>query len=288
MKASRLKIIASLVIFANNIYSQMPETDVWLFKIEKDKQKQLTLKQPINITSRKGYDNQPSFSADDKKIYYVSSDGKQADIYYYDLKKKKIYPVTKSPESEYSPVITPDGNYITSVVVEKDSSQYIHFINLLTGIGEKKLPPDSVGYYTFLNKDTVIYYKLTTPHSLRYLITSTGEDKWLGDSPCRTFRAINRHTLIYGLKDSSSVTFYRYDFLLRKAEKYSESASLNEDVIWSNAFGLVKSDQSRLLRFDDEKKEWIVLFDLSSAGIKKITRFCFDSKNRYLVVVDNT
>jgi hypothetical protein len=269
--------------------AQLPNTELWLFKIEANKLKQPVLTASLNITKRDGYDNQPSFSNDDKKIYYVSirDSSKQADIYYYDLKSKKNIQLTKTQTSEYSPVMSSDGKFITSVVVESDSAQRIHFIDALKAADTLKFDVDSVGYYTFLNADTVVYYKLTAPHSLRYFIKSSGEDKWLGNSPTRTFRTINRHTLLYGLKDSTQVTFYTYDFLLHKAKKYAVYPSLNEDILWQPPFGLIKSEDHRLLRYDEKKNEWFVLFDLSEYCITKITRFAFDSKNKYLVVVDN-
>lgn len=268
--------------------SQLPNTDLWLFKIETDKLNASILKEPLNITNREGYDNQPSFSKDGKKIYYVSvRQDKQADIYYYELGSKMTVPFTKSKVSEYSPQISDDEKFIISVVVENDSAQRIHFVNSVTGFDEKKFDMDSVGYYTFLNRDTVIYYKLTQPHSLRYFVKSTNEDKWLTNSPIRTFKAIDRHTLIYGTKDSARVTFYTYDFLLQEAHKYAEYLSINEDITWHSTLGLVKSEETKLLRFDEVKKEWLPVYDLSAFGIKKITRFAFDPKNKYLIVVNN-
>lgn len=280
----------SLLIFVFAIQflkSQVPNTDVWLFKIEKNKTER-KLTSPKNLTNRTGYDNQPSFSTDGKKIYYVSiKEDNQSDFYYYDLKSEKNIQLTKTKESEYSPVQTPDGKYLNAVVVESDSAQRIHFINSLTGVSEKKYDVDSVGYYTFLNSDTVIYYKLTNPHSLRYYVKSTNEDKWLGNNPIRAFKTINRYSFIYGVKDSVKVTFYKYNFILHKAEKYTEFPSTNEDAIWHEQYGLLKSEMNKLLRFDELKKEWLVLFDLAEFGIKKITRFSFDKKNKYLLVVDN-
>lgn len=268
--------------------SQLPNTDVWLFKLETDKLKQTIVTKPLNITNREGYDNQPSFSADGKKIFYVSiREDKQADIYIYDLNSKMTVPLTKTKESEYSPALTPDGKQVATVMVEKDSAQRIHLLNSELGFDEKKFSFDSVGYYTFLNQDTVIYYKLTQPHSLRLFVKSTNEDKWLCNSPVRTFRSIDRHTLIYGIKDSLKVSFYTYDFLVRRAYKYAEYFSQNEDIVWHPTYGLIKSEEARLLRYDESKKTWTLLFDLSGAGIKKITRFNFDPKNKYLVVVNN-
>lgn len=282
-KFSSLFFILSLVVSA-----QLPNTDLWLFKIETDKLNQTILKDPLNITNREGYDNQPSFSPDGKRIYYVSiKEDKQADIYYYEISGKTTIPFTKTKVSEYSPTLTDNGGFISSVVVEPDSAQRIHFINTTSGIDDNKLEMDSVGYFTFLNTDTVIYYKLTEPHSLRYYVTSKNEDKWLGNAPIRTFKALNRHTLIYGLKDSTKVNFYKYDFLLQKASRYASYPSTNEDIVWHPLWGLIKSEETKLLRFDEVKSQWILLFDLASFQIKKITRFAFDPKTKYLVVVNN-
>jgi hypothetical protein len=270
------------------VKSQLPNTDVWLFKLETNKQKQTVLTEPLNITNREGYDNQPSFTEDGKQLFYVSiKEDKQADIYCYDLKSKINRPITKSKESEYSPSLTPDGKHISCVMVEKDSTQRIHFINPELGFDESKLDVDSVGYCTFLNMDTVVYYKLTTPHSLRVMNRKNNEDKWLCNNPIRTFKMIDRHTLIYGIKDSTFVTYYKYDFLLRRAYKYAEYPSTNEDICWDRSLGLLKSEGTQILKYDEEKKEWQVLYDLGSSGIKKITRFCIDATHKYLAVVNN-
>jgi len=274
-----------LLFWFGLIKCQMPNTELWLFKIENSKQGPLFSK-PQNITNREGYDNQPSFSADGKKIFYVSvREDKQADIYIYDLKSEKTVQFTKTPISEYSPEETPDGKFLSSVVVEQDSAQRIHFIDQITGIHEKRSDFDSVGYCLFLNADTCIYYKLTQPHSLRY--NAGKEDKWLCITPTRGFKTVNRHVVIYGIKDSANVTFYKYDFLLHRGEIYAEYPSINEDIVWHPIWGLIKSETTKLLRFDREKKQWLLLADLSGSGIKKITRFNFDAANKYLVVVDN-
>lgn len=266
----------------------MPNTDVWMFKLETNKTGEYLLKEPLNISNREGYDNQPSFSNDGKKIYYVSvKEDKQADIYYYDIKNRSTIQFTHSKESEYSPVQSENGKHINAVVVESDSAQRIHYISIETGFDDKKLEIDSVGYYTFLNSDTVVYYKLTEPHSIRYYCKTNKEDKWLGNSPVRGFKVINRHQLVYGLKDTAKVEFYIYDFLLGKAKKYCEYPSLNEDTYWHKKWGLLKSEDAKILRYNESKNEWQLLFDLSSFGIKKITRITFDASNAYLVIVNN-
>ncbi|MCZ8283993.1 MAG: hypothetical protein O9353_00930, partial [Bacteroidia bacterium] len=105
--------------------AQMPETDLWLFSLEK-KDRVYQAVNPVNITNRPGYDNQPAFTADGKSILYVSiRDDGQADVYRYDLKSKLHTNLTKSKVSEYSPTVLPDESGFSAVVVEADSAQRI-------------------------------------------------------------------------------------------------------------------------------------------------------------------
>jgi hypothetical protein len=267
-------------------FAQMPDTDIWLFKLERDKDHRPVLKEGRNITNRKGYDNQPSFSEDGKSIYFSSvREDLQSDIYSCHLKSGKITPITKSLESEYSPVLMKGSNLLSAVVVEKDSSQRIHFIQALTGQTIGKLPIDSIGYTVFINEDTLAYFKLTAPQSLRYYVRSTGEDRFIGLNPIRSLVEINRHVLLYGLKDSTSTTYYHYDFLLRKAIKICRVEGLSEDVIYDGELGLLRSEKSRILRYDSERKEWEVLYDLKLFGIESLARFRLDLHRKHLIVV---
>ncbi len=285
------KLLLISLFFYFIINGQVPNTDVWIFELQSTKQNTV-IKSGKNITNRVGYDNQPSFSSDSKKIYFTCiKDDSQADIYYYNLNNKKIIQLTKTVESEYSPTPSHNNKLINCVTVLKDSSQIVQSLHLDKNNVVSKTSAvsalDSVGYFTFLNTDNLVYFILTQPHSIRIINLKNGVDRWLVNNPVRVFNAINRHTLIYGLKDSAKVTFYKYDFLLYKSDKYAEFNSVNEDIIWHDNWGLLKSEEKKILRYDEYKKEWIILFDLSLFGIKKITRFNFDLKNKYLVLVDN-
>lgn len=280
-------IIASFLSIL--VQAQMPDTDIWLFKIQADKENKLTVKGGKNITERVGYDNQPTFSNDGKRIYYSSvREDKQADIFYYDLKTKKNVRLTTSiTESEFSPIDTDNGKFISTVTVEADSAQRIHFMNTFSGNYDRKYELDSIGYYSFLNKDTLVYYKLTKPHSLYFYVLSTGEDKWLVNNPIRGFKTINPHLLLFGIKDSLKVTFYKFNFHLSKAIKYCEFPSNNEDILWHKSLGLLKSEGVKIYQYHEPTRQWRILFDLSSYGLKKITRFEFDKDDEMLLLVDN-
>lgn len=279
-------LVTVLAVFLVN--AQLPETDLWL--VELNSKAGGKAEKAINITNRAGYDNQPSFSKNGKQIYFTSiHEDKQADIYAYQVKSKKIVQLTKTIESEYSPNEAPDGKNLTTVKVLKDSSQVIQLLDLktFTIVGSAISSIDSIGYYHFLNNDTILYYKLTQLHSLRFFVSSTNADGFLAEHPCRTFKSINRYSFMFGVKDSVSTAYYLYDVQLQKANLFARINSVNEDMVWHPIHGLLISDKATILRYDQSTKQWLVLYDLSSFGIKKITRFCFNSKNNYLVVVNN-
>ncbi len=281
----------NLIVFtflASTICAQLPETDLWLFKL-KTEDKKLILGEGKNITSRKGYDNQPFFTPDNKSILYVSiRDDKQADVYRYDLGKEQSVQVTKTKESEYSPNYTPDGKSISCVVVEADSSQRLWLYNL-DGSVKKCYNEgiDSIGYYSWLTNDTLLYYKLTEPHSLRMFIETGKADKWLCNSPTRAFKKLKGNNFVYGIKDSLQVQYRIYNSVIRRSDEFATHKSKSEDFVWNETLGLIKSEGTQLLRYDEKTKLWSVLFDFGPAGIKKITRFAFDSKNKSVVIVDN-
>jgi hypothetical protein len=289
-----MKVFLFSLFISSYCFSQMPETDIWLVNIVK-KEGKYSYEKPLNITNRKGYDNQPSFTDENKGIYFVSDKVEnQTDIFIYNIKHKTINPVFQTRESEYSPTLTTDNKFITCVVVLTDSSQQLlnyDVENKLSAVEIAKGIPntDSVGYFTWLNKDTVLYYKLTEPHSLRAWDITTNKDVWICDHPTRAFKKIgNTSQFIYGIKkDSTSVEFRIYNPTLRESKVYATYPSINEDFVWNNELGLIKSENSELLNYNPLTKKWDLLFSFSNIAIKKITRFVFDSKNKRLAIVSN-
>lgn len=278
-----------LFLFCTNVVlAQLPETDLWLFKIKNNKGV-LSLAEGKNITSRKGYDNQPFFTPDNKSILFVSiREDKQADIYKYDLSKEVATQLTKTKESEYSPIYTPDGKSFSCVVVEADSSQRLWLYNL-DGTVKKcyNVGIDSIGYYSWLSNDTMLYYKLTEPHSLRMYCDKSKEDKWICNKPTRAFKKIPGNLFLYGIKDSLQIQYRIYNTVIKRSDEFATHKSANEDFIWNKTLGLVKSEGAQLFQYNEKTKSWSVLFDFASAGIKKITRFAFDKDNKNIVIVDN-
>ncbi len=134
----------------------LPQRDIVLFNVQDGAQDRPSLSGPLRVTDRAAYDNQPAFSPDGSMLYYTAgvafAGGEQTDIRRYRLADGDTATVLHSPESEYSPRVMPDGEYLSVVRVElPDSAQRIW---RLRPDGRKQRPVMSgvepVGYYTWL------------------------------------------------------------------------------------------------------------------------------------------
>jgi len=287
-----------IVLFAFitcNVLAQMPNSDIYLFTIKRTGSTMI-VKKGENITKRDGYDNQPFFTPDNKSLLFVSikedlptgQAGKQADVYSYNLGNQKTTAITQTPVSEYSPIITPDGKFFTAVVVEQDSTQRIYKYDLKNKLKPELLfDEDSVGYYTWLNKDSVLYYKLTAPHSLHAYDIKNKRDVWIANSPTRSFKPVKNFSFFYCTQDKNESMVRIYNMRLKKSEEYVAVKKENEDFIWDKTLGLIKSEGSKIMRYNDDIKTWVEMADFSAFGVGKITRFAFSPNGRYIAVVGN-
>lgn len=268
--------------------AQLPQTDIFLARVEV-KNKLLKISKTENITNRKGYDNQPFFSPDGKTIYYsAEAEDNRVHVSAYNIRSKKSVQLTRTNTSEYSPMLAPDGT-ITCVVVEEDSIQRIWRYDAMSGERKGCLAEntDSVGYYAWLGKDSILYYKLTDPHSLRALDLKTGEDNWLCDKPARSFRQVDNRNILYVIHEENQNLVMLYDILLKKASVYAKDSPSNQDYAWLDGVGLIKSEGAKLLRYSADTQVWVELADFAKAGIKRISRFAFSPDQKYLALVSN-
>ena len=285
------KIILALSLLNGiSAFAQLPDTEIFLADIEL-KNNLVKVRKTVNINNRKGYDNQPFFMPDGKSIIYsaeIDGDGK-IHICQYDIKSKKKKKLTQTQTSEYSPGITPDGQYISSVVVEADSAQRVWAFDKIKPEIKHCVTEntDSIGYYAWFGKDTLLYYKLTDPHSLRVLDLKTGEDNWLCNHPTRSFKKVSATTFFYVIHEERQNFMYLYDIYTKKATLYAKDRPDNQDYVWQADLGLVKSEQSKIYHYSKDSKVWAEVVDFSFWGIKKITRFAFSEDKKHMAVVSS-
>ena len=152
----------------------LPETDILLYGMAATPSG-VQIGIGRNITAAAGYDNQPAFSANGKSLLYSARrDGKQNEIFRFDLTTDATQRLTRSPKNEYSPRETPDGNYVTVIWEDSGTIQEIWRYPANGGRAETVLKvPELIGYYTFATPNVVFAFILGEPPTLQRVETGT-------------------------------------------------------------------------------------------------------------------
>ena len=110
---TKLTLTLALLTISTMVIAQLPNTNIYVFSMQREGQ-QFYFNQPKYLTkfNSKGYNNQPYF-ANNNELYMtaqLATDTTQTDIYALNLLTKTRTRLTATPESEYSPMLTPDRN----------------------------------------------------------------------------------------------------------------------------------------------------------------------------------
>jgi hypothetical protein len=276
-KATILISFLFLAYFQTNCMAQgIVSSDIYISNITK-KEDKLVYSKPLNITNRKGYDNQPFFDSDSSLLFISIREGEQSDIYRYHTRTKKTSKQTQTTESEYSPRLSPDKKFISAVVVEKDSSQKLWLLNKDDFSFQSRLANDydSVGYYCWINDSLMATIKITSPLSINILNYKTSDERRI---LLRVGRCIQSNS-------SGEVHFTRImkneHFLFKLFYPDFHPYQISEMPFESQDFyilpnnDIIASTGSHLMRLRHNAKEWEIETDFSAYGIKKIQRLAY-------------
>lgn len=145
---------------------QLPGTDIWLAPLDVAGEG-VTVGPGRNVTARPGYDNQPCFLAGGGFLF-SSGDTTGTDVFVWDA-AHGIRPVTRTPESEYSPTLLPAGSAgFCAVRVEADGAQRLWRFDMDGGKARLVMADvDSVGYFEWVDDHTLALFVVGEPHTLR-------------------------------------------------------------------------------------------------------------------------
>lgn len=273
-----------LLFVSVNAFAQLPDTDIWLIDIRWENDS-LKLLNSVNIINRPGYDNQPAFSPDGKYILYTSiHDGKQSDIYKYDLKTKQVSQFTNTLTSEYSPTFMPDGKNISVVMVEPDSTQRLWKFSMKGGKPSVLLKEfDSIGYHCWFYGDRAAVFLLTEPNSLQLINKHYTQPRFVDDSIGRCFKYYNG--MLYYTKKLKDDLNHFFFFNLPGWHTARTGASIeSEDYIIVDHKVIYGKDNKLYLTslYNNDKK---LVADLSKLGITKISRIAISPDGTQLAIV---
>ncbi|WP_041951916.1 TolB family protein [Spirosoma spitsbergense] len=267
-----------------------PDADIFLVDLTY-KGQGIQVSNLINITQRKGYDNQPSFTPDGKCLLYTSMrEDEQTDIYRFDLQSMATVPLTQTPEGEYSPTVTPDTDYFSVIRVESDKTQRLWKFPI-SGIGAPVLVLENVkpvGYHCWLTPDSLALFILGTPNSLQLARVSTGDTARMWERIGRSLHKIPGKKALSFVHKRTSVDWEikQLDLQTNLITVIAPTLSGSEDFVWTPGGLLLMAQGAGLYVFNPKiDLRWTQLADFSSVGIKQITRLAIDPEGKKLALV---
>ena len=260
-----------------------PSTDIYLYRLSRLLPFGSRL---VNITNRRGYDNQPSW--DGEALLYTSVREGQADIYRFaDERHTRL---TSTPESEFSPAITPDGRAFSVVRVERDSTQRLWRFPMDGGppalVLENVKP---VGYYAWLDSTTLALFVLGSPNTLQIADTRTGHARVVTTNIGRSLQRVPesmRAAYVHRVGDRWQLETVNPRMQPNGTFDIDTIGSLPDSadyVVWRSPTELYTGAGSKIYRMRLPNRRWTQVAELG--GLRRISRLAISPDGRTIAVV---
>ena len=242
-----------------------------------------------NATNRDGYDNQPSFGPSGTFFLYTSGrSGGQTDIFRYDIASGTSRPITRTPESEYSPTMMPGGASFSVIRVEADSAQRLWSFGMdgrnATLLLEDIMP---VGYHAWGDDRTLALFVLGSPPTLQLADANTGRADVIEEGIGRSLHRIPGQRAISFVHKVAEDEWWikRLDLRTQEVTPLVQTLTGSEDYAWTPGGIIVMGRGSVLFQWDGGAAAWSEVADLSSQGVEEITRIAVSPAGDWIAIV---
>lgn len=266
------------------------EDDIWLADLSWEASGQPSLGQPVNLTERPGYDNQPAFVPDGSGLWYTAVDvhDGQTDIWRFDFAPGSVARVTMSnPESEYSATPLPDGSGISAVRVEADSTQRLWRFDP-DGSNAAVLLEDvaPVGYHAWADAGTLVLFVLGEPASLVVADVGTGATEVVARDIGRSIQPIPGSanvSFVQRAADGGS-TIMRLRPSTGAIEPLIDAVEGGDFHAWAPNGTLLMAHESAMFAWRPGDEGWRQVADFASLGLS-ITRLAVSPDGAQIALV---
>ncbi len=264
-------------------------SEIYLFDMEVSKS-EITVRNPVNVTNHPGYDNQPSFHRSESILYYSSfnEDGR-ADIKAYNFETGESILFTNTREREYSPTLTPDGEFISCIIQRDNDAQDLGKYPIGGGEPITLIDDLIVGYHAWVDQQNLILFVLGEPATLRWYDLKSGSNEVLGQNIGRSLHKISGEPAMSFVQKAEGKFWEikRLDIGTRKVSSITKTLDGREDLAWTVDGKIIMSDGKGLFFFDTKKGAKWKLVKVESAGVefKNVTRLAISHDGKKLALV---
>lgn len=289
MKKIILSSLGVILIQALVFAQQPPGTDIYLFDLAFKKGK-FVLTNAVNISDRKGYDNQPFFHPDKPLIYYASADEEgRTDILVYNYASNETQKLTNAPEREYSPTATPDKKFISCIIQRDNGAQDLGKYPIDGGNAEIIIDNLTVGYHVWRDDNTLFLFVLGQPNTLHEYSVTDKTDKIISQNIGRSLHRVPGTTNISFVdKGSAEWTIKKIKRKDGTIETVGKTLPGREDLTWTPGAKIIMSDGVKLFYWMPGKsKDWTPIYFPDGLSLSGLTRLTVNAKGNKIAVVAN-
>ena len=272
-----------------------PDTDIFLVAALGD-DGEFSLGDPVNITRRPGYDNQPNFLPDGTGFLYTVIEDRQADTYRYLIRDGRSERVTASESSEFSPTPMPDGRSFSTVRGEspRDSAGFSRLWQFpMSGRSPRLILRDVTGlnYHTWVDEQTVALAlgadDSGEPSRLELVDVTVGHRRLVASKVGRCLQ-MDPVSGQLAFLDKSDAEDWRIRYLDLDTGEITRSVSArpdSQDFAIGQDGSVIMGEGRRLYRLRDTDSDWDMVADWSSQLPGPITRVSISPNGDYLAIV---
>ena len=260
-------------------------TEIILFDVAVNA-KGISLSKPVNITNHAGYDNQPFFYKTD--IFYSSvADSGQMDIKKYNYVNKITSTITHTPENEFSPIVTPDGKFISCILQRKNGKQDLVKYPLNGGKPTIIIDDLKVGYHAWADNNSLLLFVLedTSTFTLHSYNVKSKEDKTITNNIGRGLNKIpGKQSVSFIQKDSSRWMIKQFNAVTKNVNSIMPALPNRDFLVWTKT-GLIIMSDGKDIYFAKPGNSWQKIKMMGDMPLKNISRLALNEQNTKLAVV---
>lgn len=288
-------ILITFLLVINNVTAQLPTTNIYTLDMRSNEQKVL-LNNVTLITNfnSDGYNNQPHFINNDELLITSNYNALGlTDIWQLTLDEQRLTRITKTEESEYSPTPMANGLDFSVVRQELDDSQPVPQVLWAypmdrSSEGSQVIDKlDNIGYHVWVTQDRIAFFLVDEPSELMLYDTKRKTSTHIAYDVGRCIKVDKTGHIYYVQKTSEGQTIRSYDIYLGRSKRVAQTIDGQVDFDLLPNGHLIAADGAQLKTFIPfVSSEWSNLLDLSSTGIKKISRIASSREKLAIVTSD--
>ncbi len=265
-----------------------PATEVYLAPLSVGGDR-VSIGTPIDISNTPEYDNQPSFLPDSSAVLFTSRrDGKQTDIYRYEIKTKLVTQLTHTPENEYSALVTPDGRGFSTVRGEKQELWRFDLdgSNPRLAYAHKGL----IGYHVWIDDHRVAVFVLGSsgsPATLQLIdtVADTADviEPNIGQS--LLIRPGRKSVSFISRPPGAPAIVKQLDPATKTTTVITEALPGSQFLTWLPDGRMLMASGAKVCAWREGTAGWTDVGDLGPAGLSKLTRLAASPDGKWLALV---